>query len=239
LWPTDGPEANWLFGTGTDTLATAGALLVGEARVLAFPVRSAKGAFAWVTCPLALRRFQRDSGRSLTIPDVDAEDQCYAGPGLCLGGADEKDRKVVLEEYCLAVIGESTAWEALADLSEDAVWQEIGKRFVVLSDEMFSYFVEHACEVVTRVRIEDETGTAVDGGLFNQEQVPSETLFYAVIAAQEEKRKSEDRQRKTAAEALAALGQKLQSEDVAGLIQVGGDETVGLGYCSVALKRGE
>jgi len=231
LWPTDGPDANWLFGTGTDTSATAGALLVGEARVLAFPVRSAKSAFAWVTCPLALRRFQRDSGCEMAIPDVDAEDQCCASSALCIDG------NVVLEEYCLASAGESDAWKALADLSDDAVWQDLGKRFVVLSDEMFSYFVEHACEVVTRVRIDDETGTADDGGLFNQEQVPSETLFYAVIAAQTEKGK--DTQGRSPTVALDALGAKLESAEVNGLIQVGGDETVGLGYCTVALMGGE
>ena len=47
--------------------AKAGQLLVGEARVLAFPVRSAKGSFAWISCPLALRRLERDAERAYGV----------------------------------------------------------------------------------------------------------------------------------------------------------------------------
>ncbi len=227
LW-NDKDGALWLFGNeqGERENFHAGALLVGEARVLAFPVRSAKGGFAWITCPLALARFKRDAAADFTIPEAIGEQECLASKELVL------DNKVVLEEYCLTAKGESDVWQELKEISPDAVWQDLGARFVVLSDEMFSYFVEHACEVVTRVRIQDDTGTVADGALFNQENVPSETLFYAVIAAQDEKRNNKDGQRKTAAQALDALAAMLAENPV---IQVGGDETIGLGYCSVAM----
>ncbi|NOY80077.1 MAG: type III-B CRISPR module RAMP protein Cmr4 [Kiritimatiellaeota bacterium] len=226
LFLGDADAAAWLFGTGSDTEATAGALLVGEARVLAFPVRSAKGGFAWVTCPLALARYKRDAGAQFAIPEGIGEQECLASEELKLDG------KVVLEEYCLACTGESDVWQELVEIASDEVWGDLGKRFAVLSDDMFCYFVEHACEVVTRVRIDDDTGTVAGSALFNQENVPSETLFYAVIAAQDEKRKAEDGVRKTAAAALDALQTKLAENPV---LQVGGDETVGLGYCSVAM----
>lgn len=45
---SDGEE---LFGKTDSKAAKAGQLLVGESRVLAFPVRSAKGSFAWISCP--------------------------------------------------------------------------------------------------------------------------------------------------------------------------------------------
>ena len=38
----------------------AGALSVTDARILAFPVRSLRGVFAWVTCPAVLQRLGRD-----------------------------------------------------------------------------------------------------------------------------------------------------------------------------------
>lgn len=38
----------------------AGRLAVGEAKVLVFPVRSARGSFAFATCQLALERFRRE-----------------------------------------------------------------------------------------------------------------------------------------------------------------------------------
>lgn len=233
LWESGDDETCWLFGNeqnaGKDQFR-AGALLIGEARVLAFPVRSAKGGFAWLTCPLALRRFERDAAVSISVPAVAGDTDCLAAAGVTLKDKD-KD-KVILEEYCLAAIGEpgGDIVAALGALTGDAVWQEVGKRLVVVSDEMFCHFVEHACEVVTRVRIDDETGTVAGGALFNQENVPSETLFYAVIAAQDEKKKGGGA--KTAAEALKALAGKLADT---GVIQVGGDETIGLGYCSVKL----
>lgn len=227
LWE-DADEALWLFGNeqGERENFHAGALLIGEARVLAFPVRSASGGFAWVTCPLALARYKRDAGANFAIPDDIGEQECYASKQLQLNG------KVVLEEYALACKGESDIWTELKHLSEDNVWTDLGKRFVVVSDDMFCYFVEHACEVVTRVRINDETGTVAEGALFNQENAPSETLFYAVIGAQDDKRKSNGNERKSAAAALDALAAKLTGNPV---LQVGGDETIGLGYCSVSL----
>ena len=48
------------FGPPTESAAEhAGALSVTDARLLAFPVRSLKGVFAWVTCPAVLERLAR------------------------------------------------------------------------------------------------------------------------------------------------------------------------------------
>lgn len=238
-------DAAWLFGQQSDDNPGAGALLIGEARVLAFPVRSAKGSFAWITCPLALSRFARDAGVDLQIPAEIGEDECLASETLTLEG------KVILEEYCFKNKGQSEVWQNLANLTEDAVWKNLKERFAVVNDEIFSYFVEHACEVVTRIRIDDETGVVAAGALFNQEQVPSETMFYACIGAQRQKKKTENGERKTeegevgeenspeprdAGAALAALKEKL--DDSGNVIQVGGDETTGLGYCTVSLLKG-
>ena len=226
IWDEGSEDCLWLFGneqgeTEKDNFR-AGALLIGEARVLAFPVRSAKGGFAWITCPLALRRFKRDTGLGdVADADLDSE-HCLASKAVTL------DDKVVLEEYCLTVDGEPPTG-FMADIADDDVWKEIDKRLVVVSDEMFFYFVEHACEVVTRVRINDETGTVEGTALFNQENVPSETLFTCMIGAQDEKKKGGGE--KTAGDALDALGKALDGQ----VIQVGGDETIGLGYCSVKL----
>src|SRR5437879_5327560 len=53
---------------GNDVLH-AGCVQIIEAKLLAFPVRSLAGCFAWLTCPTALRRFQRDTGLPVTIPE--------------------------------------------------------------------------------------------------------------------------------------------------------------------------
>lgn len=219
-----GTDSAWLFGNESDNAAASGCLLVGEARVLAFPVRSAKGMFAWLTCPLALRRFQRDSGASFTVPEV-AEDTAIAFDTLTIKG------KVLLEEYVFNVNRAPGAAlvKALKPLvNDDPVWEGIASQLVVVSDEIFTHFCEHACEVVTRIKIDDETGTVAGGALFNQEQVPSETLFYTVLMAQHEKKKGGGS--RTAQQALNTLQAKLASE---GYLQVGAYATTGLGFCTV------
>ncbi len=96
------------------------------------------------------------------------------------------------------------------------------KRLAVVSDELFQYFVENACEIANHNRIDDETGVVANGALFSQENVPSETLFYSVMNADE-------------AKCLDLLDAKLNAENR--LIQVGADITTGLGWCTVALKE--
>lgn len=217
-------DARILFGSDDAKNASAGQLLIGEARVLAFPVRSAKNAFAWLTCPLALERFRRDSGLEFDIPKIANENECYAVGKLEMG----KKSQVILEEYIFDNMAEDEIEllaKRLSTVTDAAVWQNsLPSRLVVVSDEIFSYFVENACEIVSRCRIDDNTGTVAKGALFNQEQVPSETLFYCPIFA-------ENRKDKTSDEALTAFKKKL--EENGNMIQVGGDETIGLGFCEV------
>jgi CRISPR-associated protein Cmr4 len=224
----EGSPSAWLFGNESDENAASGALLIGEARVLAFPVRSAKGMFAWITCPLVLRRFQRETNATFEIPDVKGE-TAHAFDAVKI-----KD-SVVLEEYAFKVdhAPDALIINAVEELvPNDPVWSGVKDQLVIVSDEIFQHFCEHACEVVTRIKINDETGTVDGGALFNQEQVPSETLFYTVILAQDEKKK--DGGSRKANEALSDLKTKLESEK---WLQVGGDATIGLGFCTVNCKE--
>ncbi|MCQ2377812.1 MAG: type III-B CRISPR module RAMP protein Cmr4 [Victivallaceae bacterium] len=214
LWSNDKNEEANIFGK-TDE---AGKLIVGEARVLAFPLRSARGMFAWITCPLALERFKRDGKQNFEIPSF-GEKGCCAPQELQIPEA----QKIILEEYCFdwKEIVPSTIVEALKSLSSDPVWaDEVENHLAIISNDMFSYFVENACEVPSRIRINDQTGVVEDGMLFCQEQVPSETLFYGVLASGE-------------ADILDQVAQKINENKV---LQFGGDETVGLGYCSVEIR---
>lgn len=240
LWPAndqgrrDG-DAIWLFGSEDASAASAGALLIGEGKLLTFPVRSAKGAFAWITCPLALARFSRDTGNDGLVFSTSLKgEECHAPATL---QPSQTEKKIILEEYVVEVKGEvhPTVTDALAKLTDDAVWQQLKEKLAIVSDELFAYFAENACETAQHIRIDDETGTVAGGALFNQENVPSETLFYAVLNAQDEKGKDKPN-RRLAKEALTALDAKLKSPDVNHLLQLGADETTGLGWCSVTLR---
>jgi CRISPR-associated protein Cmr4 len=216
-----------LFGSDDNEKSASGALLIGEARILAFPVRSAKGCFAWLTCPLVLARLQRDTvENSFDIGKIDDNEAIVSADSSLL-----LEEKVVLEEYALTARQTLSApiIETLASLCSDAVWTEgLAGQLAIVSDDLFAYFVENACQVAQHIRIDDETGVVAQGALFNQENVPSETLFYSMMGAKNTKHKN-------AEDSLTLLDNKLTSDEVKGLLQIGADETTGLGWCSVKL----
>jgi CRISPR-associated protein Cmr4 len=212
-------QVDELFGKGGDGEAfTAGKISFGEARLLLFPVRSAKGAFALATSPLALQRFARDAGLALPIPPAPKDMACLAGSKVVIPGK----QAAVLEEYRFRMDGEFPKdWEQkLCSLLGDAVLAGAEGRFVLLSDGDLSHFAVNACQVNQHVRINDETGTAEGGGLFNEETVPSETLLYSVF--------TETRKPNGENEVFKSLATEQ-------LVQFGGNGTTGLGFCTVKL----
>jgi len=228
-------EAAWLYGSDAPNHAAAGALLFGEARLLAFPIRSAKGSFAWITSPLLLRRAARDG--VLTIELVEKITSPTDEQAIYDGGAAsplDVGGRVVLEEYTFTQSGPLAEGlsRRFAELIQDAVWKEVASRLVIVSDGMMSFFAQNACEVAQHVRISDETGTAEGGALFNQENVPSETVFYAVLAATGSRLKANGYADKTAEDALNSFAMKLTGDQP---FQFGGDASTGLGYCTVKL----
>jgi len=234
------PDGTWLFGSTDSKNAAAGALQFSEARLLAFPIRSAKGSFAWITSPLLLQRAARDGVidasliQGLTEPGDDRAHFDSGGQSkLAIQG------KIVLEEYTFAAA--IRAFPNLdkvrnilaALLPDDPVWQEVKDRLVIVSNGMMSFFAQNACEVAQHVRIDDATGAASGGGLFNQENVPSETLFYSVLHALGERRPEPERNGlRGPDQALDVFAGKIQAAKV---FQFGADASTGLGYCTVRI----
>lgn len=232
-------DAAWLFGSDTDKHAAAGALQFSEARLLAFPIRSAKGSFAWITSPLLLQRAVRDGVFAKTATDKLAEpsdDEAVFDSGvsnkLAIG------TQIVLEEYTFKLkgwLGVASLGKAMASLlSDDPIWQQTADRLVILSNGMMSYFARNACEVAQHVAIDDQKGTAKPGALFNQENVPSEAFFYSVLHATPERiSKVENGARRTATSALDAFKLKIDQVPV---FQFGADASTGLGFCTVSVN---
>jgi CRISPR-associated protein Cmr4 len=215
-----------LFGRGGDEGGFyAGALTITDARLLAFPVRSLKGVFAWVTCPQALERWRRDAllaGQKVSLPALAvSEDEALAVEKCPCLYANGGQQEVILEEYKFTVktLGELKGWPAVQGFDP--------KRVVVLNDTDFTHFAKHATEVSARIKLDPGTKTVSGGALFYQEFLPAETLMYSVVLA-----------------AGSRDGQNVSAEDVLsgyeapGYIQVGGDETTGKGLCAVKLERG-
>ncbi len=220
-------EAKLLFGTSEEQSSAspdrstghAGCIQIQEGKILAFPVRSLAGGFAWLTCPSALHRFNRDTGKKLPVPTV-APDHVIAGSEVKSGAS------VVLEEYALVLDAGSVEELAkqLTSICLDPLWSDLlSKRLVVVHDENFQHFVTTCTEVVTRVAIDPATRTVVGGALFNQENVPCETLFYSILTVLPSARKGSSHD--PASKLVELLPDKGR------LLQIGGDETTGHGQC--------
>ena len=196
---------------GKENAEQAGSMAFGEAKLLAFPVRSARGCFAWVTSPMVLQRWLRDTGYQIEIPVITGA-TAYAAPAL-----QTDDDQVLLEGYLLQAKPLPEGLVAtLQKASTDPMWQELlGAHLLVASDEMLSHFCISSCEIAQHVAINDATGTAREGALFNQENVPAETLFYAPLT-----------------ELRAGAFSILRIPPV---LQMGANSTTGLGFCSTCL----
>lgn len=191
--------------------AYAGALSVTDGRLLAFPVRSLKGVFAWVSCPAVLQRLQRDVALveqpvPWTIPDMFSEPNespKVAVPRECRCLVGDATRQAVLEEFDFTALDEKED----ARITEVAEWiaahllpkwatnagpgndvfqttrERFLKHFLILSDDDFTYFARHATEVTARIALNYDTKTAEGKALFYQEFLPAETLLYTLILA--------------------------------------------------------
>ncbi len=244
-------EGRTLFGEDrkpdekTGIASHAGCVQIMEAKILAFPVRSLAGCFAWLTCPAALERFQRDTGllrhadgKPLPFPQP-PKDKVVAGADLLVNG------QIVLEEYALALdralkpdTDDRKLVEKLTGVAADPLWTgKLAARLAVVHDENFQHFVTTCTEVVARIKV-DPTSRTVDGGaLFNQENVPCEALFYSVLTVLPPRR---DTGEKDMAKALTSANAKLVEllpEANPPILQIGGDETTGHGLCET--KREE
>lgn len=190
------------FGPDNEAESHAGALGFTDARLLLFPVKSMKGVFAFITCPTLLTRFKNDlqlcqhSGIELKEfnkieslpenkylePDADS-----TVPSKCFLPSEskvilEKDKEVfvILEEFSFR---KSTKFNAdlLAEFLQNVL--DIGKlseKIVILHDDDFRDFVALSTEVITRNKINNETGTVAEGQLFTEEYLPCESVLYSL-----------------------------------------------------------
>ena len=211
-----------VFGPSDDPAAHAGALIVGDARLLALPVRSFRGTFAWVSSPLLLRLAKRDLVASeLPVPHMAGRSAQVASENVCV-----YQKRLYLEDIDLPA--ESSAdvktWAqrlaALAALEDDL----FTRRFVVVDDDTLTFLWETATQVDARVRLDDATRTVAQGALWLEESLPPETLLTGLLAA--------DRSRRPETEMTpdAVLDFALPKETI---LQFGGKATIGRGRCRI------
>lgn len=181
----------------TDNSQYAGAVGFSDGRILLFPVKSAKGIFAWITCPSVLNKWldeaKLDETRlckksddlyesisSITFNPKENEALCSGTTLLIKGNKDESD-KIYLEEYEFNASQNNDVQKIAEKLSNVLQINDLKCKLVIVDDNAFYDFVTMSTEVITRTKINNETGAVQEGALFTEEYLPSETVMYAMV----------------------------------------------------------
>lgn len=212
-----------VFGPAKDPSLHAGALIVGDGRLLALPVRSFRGAFAWATSPLLLTLAGRDWVDPPLLGAMEGVRRAWVVPGSI---SMHKER-LFLEDLDLPAV-ESEAAKAWAHRLAPFVspGEDIfSKRFVIVDDDTMAFLWETATQVDARVRIDGDTRTVAKGALWLEESLPPETLLIGIMAGTPTRSRAVD-----SMSADAVLDFALPTEQV---LQFGGKATVGRGRCRI------
>jgi|LSQX01.2.fsa_nt_gb CRISPR-associated protein Cmr4 len=211
-------DANFLFGEPD----SAGVIAVTDARLLLLPVRSLNTHFVWVTCPYLIERYRRDcelAAISTPLPELPAV-ELRTGQALA---EKQFDTELYLEELVFKVM--QTNLSSLVDafsplIKHESVRNRLKDSLVVISDDEFNYFASYCLAVNARNVLKKETKTS--GNLWYEEAIPADTLFYALLISRPVGGQNE---------AINTVKELFKKRPY---LQVGGNETVGQGWCAVS-----
>ena len=227
------------FGPLTD-ITHAGALGFTDARILLFPVKSMKGVFAYITCPQVLKRFEQEitiagkeiklNGQKINVSNIPSNSFPKNTSKVLVSA------KVILEEYTFELKSSEDLKRFAEWLAEKTGIEEIPQKIVVLSDDDFKDFVHLSTEVITRIKIDNATGT-VGEGPFNEEFLPAETILYSLALASPifKEKPGEKGVFNQSEKDEAELVLEFFEAGIPEIMQIGGDATIGKGI--VKIKR--
>jgi len=199
---------NQVFGTA-DGDGNASQISMTDARLLLLPVRSLTGHFKLVTCPSILNRLKRDMQMMGQVANFKVP---HPNQGEVLS---QNSGDVFLEEFKFTQ--KSGLDDALIQAIEGFGIEALKDQIVVMGDDDFAWFAKNATAVTPHIAIDSPTKTVKTGALWFEETLPSDALLYTMLMG-----KNED--------VGSVLG--MFSGDKK-FIQIGGNETVGMGWCSV------
>lgn len=219
---------------GKPDSSAAGLVSITDAKLTAFPVRTLSGVFGWITCPLILNRLARDVSPTLgAVIDINSlklkdSEALVANDSSVLTGDG-----VIIEDIRLTKTSNHDTLKIACLLSKllpeepsySYIKNKMAKDLLVVSDTLFKELVSLTTEVVARIKINQEKGTAQEGALWYEEYLPTDTLLYSQILISS--RANENNNDSTVTNSLMQLNKSV--------IQIGGDETVGKGLAKITI----
>lgn len=229
-----------IFGIKGEGELSAAALAITDARLLFFPVRSAKGVYALITCPMVLERFKKDMElagvkEEFDVSSTDAPALASESSILKMKTNGSK-QTILLDEYWYD-INISPSFKEICKKMDKSIGGtgSITKRAVLLSDDDFKYFVMHSTSIVTRIKVGTD-GVAENQALFTEEYLPEESILYSLVMMSDSKLKSYPADDK---KLIEDFSKNRFSKNSPGIFQIGADETLGKGFVEAYLKGGD
>lgn len=228
---TDDKKIHKLFGREGDT-GQAGATLISDARILLLPVRTLTGQFKWVTCPAVLDRFKQDARRfgkniDSDLTDVNLEPECVLTPTY----NSDIPKKIYLEEYQFTESGEiDEKWVSLLSqfIKYENAESMLRNQLAILNNDDFAYLAKYTLPVNPHIAVDPDTKVTVGGALWYEETLPPDSILYVCVAVENERIKEQ-------AESSSSLVNDFKTlfSQENPWLQIGGNETVGMGWCYV------
>lgn len=216
-----------IFGKEDEPDSSASKIGFTDAKLLLFPVKSAKDIFKLVTCPYIIKRWVEDL-KLANDKKIQSDFTVDEGEFKTL---EDNETKMILEEYIFKSNNSKIEKEDIKNLLLE---KDIDtKRIVILNDSDFIDLVTMYTEIITRNKIDVDTGAAADTGLFTEEYLPAETIMYFLVLGAPEFNESGEN-----AEGAIKYFENNFKEEYSKVFQVGGNSTIGKGFVKLLDKEG-
>ena len=202
----------------------AGAIAITDARLLLLPIRSLTGHFKLVTCPAILKRLERDlkligQPKSLSFGNEPEEGRVKAYTA---------GDKLFLEEF-LFQQDDGVPNDLIDELNKFGMEKSaLENQLLIMHDDDFRWFAKSGIAITPHIAIDNAKKTVVGGALWYEESLPPDTLLYTLLMASKSRNGGDP-----------PLSDTDVLRNVTGMfsetpyLQIGGNETVGMGWCKV------
>ncbi|SMO36440.1 type III-B CRISPR module RAMP protein Cmr4 [Melghirimyces algeriensis] len=196
----------------------AGLIAVTDARLLLLPVRSLQGVYRWVTCPYILERLERDAsmiGHSMTFqkPQVHPEQAVVA----------DQTEGLFLEELSFQTRTDAELMEDLTRqiaplIGHQEVCHRLKEQLAIVSNHDFAHLARYSLPVQIRNQLSAEKTSQ---NLWSEETLPVDTVLYTLLMLRPGGKDCD----------LSNVMNHLKRHRY---IQMGGNETIGQGWCLIS-----
>ncbi len=215
-----GADVDRLFGL-PERIGEVG---VTDAKILLLPLRTLSVPYVWVTCPLLLERFTRDLAMCGVRTDWEIPS---VADGRVLTEAAKPGEPLFIEEYAYTVIEPGPQWLQMINslkplLQHPEAQSRVSSQLAVISNVEFHHFAQFGLAIRARNQLDAQKKSK---NLWYEETLSPDTVFFFLCIAR--------------AAGTSALAEIQRLFAVNPYLQIGGNESVGEGWCVLSNVDGE